>query len=111
MDEARALIDRQLECYNAHDLEGFCATYADDAKVYSGNGQEMLLDGKAAIRERYRDRFSDPSLRARIASRLVLGSVVVDYEEIFEGGSAHPRFAIVVYEVRSGAIASSRILK
>ena len=29
--EAEVLAQRQLDCYNAHDLEGFLAVYAEDA--------------------------------------------------------------------------------
>jgi hypothetical protein len=111
MDEVIELIDRQLACYNAHDLEGFCATYADDAVVYSGNGSVIMLRGKDEIRARYRERFSDPLLKARIRSRMAVGSSVVDHEEIFERGEAVPREAIVAYSVDGGLIRSSRILK
>ncbi len=45
---------RQLDAYNARDLERFVAEYTDDVVVYRLPGAEPILTGKVAFAEHYR---------------------------------------------------------
>ena len=56
-------MQRQLNAYNAHDLEAFLATYSDDARYVRGG--EVVSDGKEALRRASRS--SSPSGRTCIA--------------------------------------------
>ena len=98
-------VERQLEYYNAHDLEGFVAQYHEDIEVYAYPGQ-LLLKGMNAFRERYKRRFSDsPNVRAVIPHRYVLGNQVVDVEHVTDTGlEKDMRELIVVYTVEAGLI-------
>jgi hypothetical protein len=100
-----SVIQRQLDAYNAHDLDAWLATYAPDALQYQHPAQP-LARGHAQIRERMVERFTEPDLHARLIHRTVMGSVVVDHEEItrnFPEGRGRVQM-ICVYEVRDGRI-------
>jgi len=97
-------VQRQLEAYNAHDLERFVAEYTDDIQVYRPPARDPVLSGKAAFAEHYaRNRFNLPKLHARVVSRIVSGNIVVDQEEVT--GLAEGKVdAVAVYQVVDGRI-------
>jgi hypothetical protein len=76
-----ALVQRQLEAYNARDIEAFMATWADDAYYFS-HPSMLLAQGAAAIRERHIIRFQEPNLHGELLKRVVLGNMVVDHERV-----------------------------
>lgn len=97
-------VQRQLDAYNAHDLERFLAEYHDDVRVFRPPATEPVLAGKAALGEHYaRHRFNLPELHAALLNRMVAGAIVVDHEHI-TGLPDGPRAAIAVYEVVDGRI-------
>ncbi len=59
--DAESLIQRQLDAYNAHDLEGLLATYAADAKLYD-HPATLLASGADQLRSRFTARFQEPNL-------------------------------------------------
>ena len=97
------IVQRQLEAYNARDLERFASTYADDVAIYRMPALEPAIRGKAQLREVYRDRFSSPSLHAEILARIVLGNKVIDHERVV-GIRETPLEALAVYEVEGDFI-------
>jgi hypothetical protein len=78
---AEELIQRQLDCYNAKDLEGLLATYAPDASQFDLHGN-LLAKGRDELRKRFAIRFAEPDLHAKLVQRIVMGQVVTDYEII-----------------------------
>jgi hypothetical protein len=99
MADAEDPVQRQLDAYNARDLERFLAEYADDVQVFRPPAREPVLSGKHALGEHYaRNRFSLPDLHARLVDRIVTGNIVVDHEEI-SGLSEASLSAVAVYEV------------
>ena len=97
-------VQRQLEAYNAHDLERFVAQYADDIRVYRPPATEPALVGKQAFADHYaRNRFTLPHLHAEVVNRMVCGNKVVDHERI-TGLQPEIVEAIAVYEVDGGLI-------
>lgn len=98
------LVEHQLAAYNARDLERFLEVFADDIEVTRLPGSTPSIVGKAALAKFYAEnRFNLPDLHARIVSRMVLGSKVVDQEYITGIGS-DPLEIIVVYSIENGAI-------
>ncbi|HSW08920.1 nuclear transport factor 2 family protein [Aquabacterium sp.] len=100
-----AVVQAQLDAYNAKDLEALLATYAPDAEQYTLHG-ERLARGHDEMRARFQQRFAEPDLHARLLSRTVMGSVVVDYELItrnFPEGLGTVEM-LCVYEVRDQRI-------
>jgi hypothetical protein len=77
---AADVVARQVDAYNAHDLESFVACYADDIVLSTGDG-EVILEGIAAVRDQYDLWFSGlTDLHATIRGRLACGTWVVDEE-------------------------------
>ena len=75
-------VQRQLEAYNARDLEGFAETYSDDIRIFRMPSTEPAIVGKEKLREVYRARFSSPGLHAEIVNRIVIGNKVIDHERV-----------------------------
>lgn len=73
------LARRQLDAYNAADLDAFCACYHDDVRVLDADGAETCR-GIAAFRERYAALFATRAFGAVVEQRLVLGEHCVDHE-------------------------------
>ena len=92
-------VQRQLDAYNARDLERFVAQYSDDVLLFRPPEPLPILNGKAAMTEHYANkRFNLPGLHAELVNRMVLGNKVIDHEHITGIGHA-PIEAAVVFEV------------
>jgi hypothetical protein len=102
------VVQRQLDAYNAKDLEAWLATHAEDAKQYELPGK-LLASGHAEIRARSAPRFLEPNLHARLLSRTVLGKVVIDHESVtrtFPEGPGQVEL-VCIYLVEQGKIQSA----
>lgn len=100
-----AIVQAQLDAYNAKDIDALLATYAEDAQQYVLHG-ERIAQGHAEMRPRFLARFAEPDLHARLLSRTVMAGVVVDYELItrnFPEGLGTLEM-LCVYEVADGRI-------
>jgi len=97
------VVQRQLEAYNARDLERFAATYSDDIAIYRMPAAGPAIVGKDQLRATYRQRFASPGLHAEILTRIVLGNKVVDHERVV-GIRDVPLEALAIYEVAGGLI-------
>jgi len=100
-----AVVQEQLDAYNARDVERLLATYAEDAEQFNLHG-ERLAQGHAQMRERFLIRFTEPDLHAQLISRNVLGAVVVDFELITRNlpeGLGQVEM-LCIYEVQDGRI-------
>lgn len=102
---AEEVVQKQLEAYNARNIEAFLATYADNAQLFE-LPDNLLARGTAELRERYTKRFADARLRAEIVNRIVVGNTVIDHERVRltlpEGPGTVE--AAAIYEVRDGKI-------
>ena len=97
------IVQRQVDAYNAHDLERFVSTYADSVRIFRMPATEPSISGKAQLTEVYRARLSTPGLHAEILTRIVLGNKVIDHERV-RGIGAQPLEALAIYEVSEGLI-------
>ena len=100
-----AVVQAQLEAYNARDIDAFIATYADDVKLFEFP-DKLLSEGTADLRERYGKLFKDERLHATIVSRISMGITVIDHERVRLTLPQGPGTieAIAIYEVRGGKI-------
>jgi hypothetical protein len=99
-----APVQRQLDAYNAHDLDRFVAEYSDDVCVFRAPSRDPVFVGKAAFAAHYRaNRFNLPSLHADVLGRMIVGNKVIDHERV-HGVSPVPFEVAVVYEVVAGSI-------
>lgn len=105
-----AVIQRQLDAYNARDLDALLATYAADARQYEHPGT-LLATGTDAIRTRMSQRFQEPNLHARLVQRAVMGNIVVDHEIVTRTFPEGPGTVemVCIYEVREGMIRTASV--
>lgn len=101
-EDPELIVQKQLDAYNARDIEAFLATYTNDVKLF--NFPNVLSsDGLATLREGYTDMFeSTPDLHAEISNRIVIGNTVIDKEEVSRNG--YKFSAVAIYEVENGKI-------
>lgn len=105
MSPAETLVQRQLQAYNARDIEALLACYAADAEHHQLHGG-LLARGHAQLRSRFLARFAEPDLHARLLSRTVMGNWVVDHERVrrnFPQGRGTVEM-LCLYEVEDGSI-------
>ncbi len=104
------VVQRQLDAYNARDIDALLATYAADARQYE-HPATLLATGAAAMRARMVLRFAEPNLHARLLQRVVMGNIVIDHEEVtrtFPEGSGRVDM-VAIYEVVDGKIQSASV--
>ena len=98
------VVQRQLDTYNAQDLEAFLATYSPECVIRDLNGA-VTQNGHADIRARYAAMFAQyPENKARLINRMALGDVVIDHEDVVRGPNGPRLEAIAIYTVRDGLI-------
>ena len=110
MTTADTIVQRQLDAYNARDIDALLATYAPDARQFEHPGK-LLATGAAEMRERMAARFEEPNLHARLLQRVVIGNIVIDHEEVtrtFAEGTGRVDM-VVIYEVIDGKIQSASV--
>lgn len=106
--EPAAVVQRQLDAYNARNIETLLASYTEDAQMFE-HPSKLLASGSAELRERFTARFHEPNLHAALLHRIVMGSIVVDYEEVtrtFPEGPGKIQL-VMIYEVYNGKIAKA----
>jgi len=106
-----SVVQRQLDAYNARDIDALMATYSDDAQQFE-YPVTLLAAGAAQLRERTATRFREPNLHARLIRRIVVEQVVIDHEEVtrtFPEGSGRIEL-VAIYEVRDGKIITARFI-
>jgi len=103
-----AVVQRQLDAYNAHDIEALMAAYAGNARQFE-HPAKLLAGGAAQIRERFVARFKEPNLHATLVKRIVAGNVVIDHEQVtrtFPEGTGKLEL-VAIYEVQNDKIANA----
>ncbi|MDP2699482.1 nuclear transport factor 2 family protein [Thalassospira sp.] len=100
-----AIVQAQLDAYNAKDIDALLKCYAQDAELYVLHG-DLLAKGHAEIRPRFETRFAEPDLSAELLNRLVVGTIVIDHEMVtrnFAAGKGSVEM-VCVYEIEDNHI-------
>jgi putative hydrolase of HD superfamily len=100
-----AVVQAQLDAFNAKDLDALMRAYAPDAEQFTLHGA-CIAQGHDELRARYTIRFAEPDLHAKLLSRTVMGDFVTDLELItrnFPEGVGTLEM-LCVYEVKDGRI-------
>lgn len=100
---AEAVVQKQLEAYNARDIEAFLAVMADDCVATDAVSGAVLCSGKEQLRARYSERFQTP-VHSELLGRLCLGNVVVDREIITGLPGAAAADCLATYHCQGGLI-------
>ncbi len=104
-DTPEILAQRQLNGYNARDLEAFLEPYSDSIELYNFP-DDRWGKGKAQMREIYGGMFErTPELHCELVNRMVLGNTVIDQERVTGFGEGRVIEAIAIYKIVDGKIA------
>ncbi|WP_339756409.1 nuclear transport factor 2 family protein [uncultured Winogradskyella sp.] len=96
------LIQKQLDAYNARDVNAFMSAYTEDIKLYN-YPNELLSEGQDQMRKDYVSWFKrTPDLKAASKKRIIIGNKVIDHEQITANGKVFNTVAI--YEIENGLI-------
>ncbi|HEX5592319.1 MAG TPA: nuclear transport factor 2 family protein [Solirubrobacterales bacterium] len=101
MAEPIEVFERHLAAFNRHDLEAFLASYADDVSI---NGLPVgSVEGIAAVRSLYSERFEDRTLRCEVREAVELGGRWVVAHEVIHSSAGVVEFA-GIFEIADGLI-------
>ena len=113
MTDVQALAARQLEAYNASDLDGFCGCYHQNVVVLEENQESVR--GLDAFRARYQELFEKWQFGAAVPTRVQAGNHCVDYETWWridpDSGERSEGEILVRYTEKDGKIAVVQFLK
>ncbi len=101
-------VRRQLDAYNARDIDAFMQWWSDDCQYYAFPST-LLANGIAEIRARHIERFKEPDLFGKLLTRVVVGNMVVDHETVqrtFPEGLGEVD-VIAIYEIEGGKISKA----
>lgn len=100
------VVQRQLEAYNACDLEAFAATYAEAVRITDDSGK-LICDGIKQLRDVYGPLFAhNPNQAAIIENRIAAGPYVIDAETVIGRADGKTRRAVAIYRVEHDKIVS-----
>lgn len=105
---AMALVQRQLDAYNARDIDALMSTYAEDVQHFEFPSTLVAM-GAAQVRERLSVRLQEPNLHAKLLNRIAMGRIVIDHELVtrtFPDGTGTIEL-VAMYEVRGDKIAKA----
>ncbi len=97
-----ALVQRQLNAYNARNLEAFLDTYAEDVELYEFPSK-LLSKGKAQMRKDYAFLNTVTNLHCEIKGRIVQGNTIIDNESVTGFGNNAIK-ATAIYQVEDNKI-------
>uniref|UniRef100_A0A383V6R6 SnoaL-like domain-containing protein n=1 Tax=Tetradesmus obliquus TaxID=3088 RepID=A0A383V6R6_TETOB len=100
---AEVVVQRQLEAYNARDLEAFMDLLSEQCVATDAVTGAVLGAGKAELRKRYESRFQT-EVHSELLGRLCLGNVVVDREIITGLPDAGVADCLATYHCSGGKI-------
>jgi uncharacterized protein (TIGR02246 family) len=99
------IAQKQLDAYNAQDLDSYVSFFAPDCVVSGLNGTPTETS-REAIRARYAKAFAQfPGNKAILKNRIAVGNTVVDHELVTRAPGGEQFEIIAVYTFKDGLIA------
>jgi hypothetical protein len=99
-----ALVQKQVDAYNAHDVEAFAACYGPDIEFRTMDGKVNPEKGLAPLKKGYAELFKRfPELKVKVLKRISQGAFVIDQEQA-EGMGPNPITVTAIYEIAQGKI-------
>lgn len=93
------LIQKQVDAYNAHDLDAFVACFGKDIEFRTMDGNVNPEKGTVALRKGYADLFKRfPELRVKVLKRIRQGAYVIDQQQA-EGMGPNPVTVTAIYQI------------
>jgi hypothetical protein len=107
----RDIVNQQLVVYNNHNIDGYCALFADNATISDLVTGQMICVGLDQIRSVYEKRFADnPKLHCTVHQKMEGADFAIDKETV-TGLASGPLHIMAIYEVREGLIQSLRFIR
>lgn len=97
------LVQRQLNAYNAHNIEAFMEPYSEDVELYEFP-DKLLSKGKDAMRKDYAFLNELQDLHCEIKERIIQGNIIIDKERVTGVGSDNPVEATAIYYIEGNKI-------
>ena len=96
------IVQKQLDAYNARDIDAFMDTYTKDV-ILIGFPDKEISKGQQKMRQSYASYFNaTPDLNCEIKNRICIGNKVIDEEFITANGQSFS--AVAIYEITNGKI-------
>lgn len=105
MTTAEEVVQRQVDAYNAHDIDAYIACYDSAAVVSRMASGEILAMGREQIARTWGYFFStQPDAICKILSRFAINHFVIDHEEVTGLADRSVVRAAAIYEVHDNLI-------
>lgn len=103
-DSPQQIAQRQLNAYNAGNVDAFVGYYHPEVEVYQFPNT-LRYTGREKMRGNYAGFFEkNPKLHCELTERIVLGNKVIDREHITGLSSGGSFDAVAIYEIEGGLI-------
>ncbi len=104
MSDNISIAQKQLDAYNAQDLDKYVSYFTEDCVVSGLNGVPTETS-RDAIRARYAKAFATfPQNKAELKNRIAVGNTVVDHELVIRGPGGEQFEIIAIYSFKDGLI-------
>ena len=103
-ESPESIVQKQVEFYNNHDLEGFISTYHEDIEIFNFRDKSLIIQGKSNLPNRYKERFEVQKAHADIVNRMIVGNVVIDHEHVKYVTSDEIMKVVAIYQIEDGLI-------
>ncbi|MBO3700567.1 nuclear transport factor 2 family protein [Roseivirga sp. E12] len=103
-ESAATAVQKQLDAYNAHNIEDFLSAYSDSVKIYN-HPKQLTMSGKEQMRAAFSGMFTQlKDLHCTLLNRMVLGNTVIDQEYVIFDKNDPPKQVFAMYKVAKGKI-------
>lgn len=105
-----ALVQRQMDAYNAHDAQAYAACFTPDAQFIRHPGI-TALSGHDEIYKAFAKFFREhKGAKLRVLYRSELGPTTVIEHQVTEGADTNALPGLVIYKIQNGRIAAAWIV-
>lgn len=100
------IVQKQLDTYNARDIEGFMSLMSDDVSLYNLGDSKAISTGHKDVEAIYKNLFDkSPKLLSVLENRIVMGNIIIDHEKITgRMGNNEVLELTVIYEINGQKI-------
>lgn len=112
MNPIEKIVQKQLDSYNARDLQPYLDCFAENVQVFGFPSRKMTYSGKEKLREIYADIFENsPNLYCQLLNRIVFDNKVIDHEKVSGRKGVEITKIVAIYEIENGLIAKAHFMR
>lgn len=107
------VVQKNLDYYNARNIDGFMSLFADDIKFYNFSDGKVTITSLDECRKIYKELFDlSPDLHSKIIQRIVFDNKVIDHEYITgRKGLKDAVELVLIYEVKNDLIYKVTVMR